>query len=46
VATGHYRDGVLLAPITADAIVSLLETGELPELFKPFHPNRFTDVHR
>jgi glycine oxidase len=44
VATGHYRDGVLLAPVTADAIVSLVETGELPALFQPFHPRRFTDV--
>jgi glycine oxidase len=32
---------VLLAPVTADAIVELLETGELPELFQPFHPDRF-----
>jgi glycine oxidase len=44
VATGHYRDGVLLAPITADAIVSLVDTGEVPALFTPFHPHRFTDV--
>jgi glycine oxidase len=47
VATGHYRDGVLLAPVTADAIVELLETGEFPELFTPFHPDRFAaEVHR
>jgi glycine oxidase len=44
VATGHYRDGVLLAPVTADAIVALLDTGELPELFRPFSPSRFTEV--
>lgn len=42
VATGHYRDGVLLAPVTADAIVALLDTGELPELFRPFSPHRFS----
>lgn len=49
VATGHYRDGVLLAPVTADAIVALLETGELPDLFRAFHPDRFskeTGEHR
>jgi glycine oxidase len=46
VATGHYRDGVLLAPVTADAIVALLDTGDLPDLFTPFHPDRFTDVRR
>ncbi|GIJ74964.1 glycine oxidase ThiO [Virgisporangium ochraceum] len=44
VATGHYRDGVLLAPVTADAIVTLLDTGELPELFRPFSPDRFAEV--
>ena len=27
-ATGHYRNGILLAPLTAEHIVSLLETGE------------------
>jgi glycine oxidase len=29
VATGHYRNGILLAPVTADAIAALL-TGEEP----------------
>jgi glycine oxidase len=28
-ATGHYRNGVLLAPVTAEAVVGLLCTGEL-----------------
>ena len=28
-ATGHYRNGVLLAPLTAEAVVGLLCTGEL-----------------
>lgn len=43
VATGHYRDGVLLAPITADAIVEFLDDKKLPALFEPFHPRRFVD---
>ena len=39
-ATGHYRNGVLLAPITADAIAALLTEGELPEPVAPFTPAR------
>jgi glycine oxidase len=41
VATGHYRNGILLAPITADLIVELLVTGEVPALAAPFAPGRF-----
>ena len=41
VACGHYRNGVLLAPITADAIVALLEGGEPPPEVAPFDPLRF-----
>jgi glycine oxidase len=40
-ATGHYRNGVLLTPITADAIAELLIDGELPEYAAPFSPERF-----
>lgn len=40
-ATGHYRNGVLLTPITADAIAELLIDGELPEYAAPFSPDRF-----
>ena len=41
-ATGHYRNGILLAPITADIVVELLATGRLPNLAIPFSPDRFT----
>ena len=41
VATGHYRNGVLLAPITADLISELLNTGALPTGFDRFDPRRF-----
>jgi glycine oxidase len=41
VATGHGRNGVLLAPVTADAVASLVTTGQLPELFAGFGPDRF-----
>src|SRR5690606_16639758 len=40
-ATGHHRNGVLLAPITADAMLAAL-AGEPPdELVAPFAPGRF-----
>ncbi|SFE93586.1 glycine oxidase ThiO [Blastococcus tunisiensis] len=40
-ATGHYRNGVLLAPVTGEAIAELLTTGTLPELAEPFTVDRF-----
>jgi glycine oxidase len=48
VATGHYRNGVLLAPVTADEVVSLLDrcgdrTGAAPGPFDAFRPARFAD---
>ncbi|MEZ5142504.1 MAG: FAD-dependent oxidoreductase [Acidimicrobiales bacterium] len=49
VATGHYRNGVLLAPITADLVVSCLLDGgptddEAAALLAPCRPDRFTEV--
>ena len=41
VATGHYRNGILLTPVTADAIAELLASGRVPELIAPFAPGRF-----
>jgi glycine oxidase len=41
VATGHYRNGILLTPVTADAVAELLATGQAPELIAPFGPGRF-----
>ena len=46
VATGHYRHGILLAPLTADAVVELLSTGTLPDAFAPFGPSRFRAAAR
>ncbi|MFJ7072677.1 glycine oxidase ThiO [Streptomyces sp. NPDC098781] len=40
-ATGHYRNGVLLTPVTGDAMAHVLTTGELPEEARPFTPRRF-----
>lgn len=41
-ATGHHRNGVLLAPVTADALVEALTTGVLPPVAEPFGADRFT----
>jgi glycine oxidase len=40
-ATGHFRNGVLLTPVTADVIASYLETGRLPEVAAHFTIERF-----
>jgi glycine oxidase len=39
-ATGHFRNGVLLAPLTAAAVADLLEGGGLPETAAAAHPGR------
>lgn len=41
IATGHFRNGILLTPATADAVADLLVTGRVPELIAPFSPLRF-----
>lgn len=43
-ATGHYRNGVLLTPVTGDAMAQVLTTGELPDVARPFTPQRFAPV--
>ena len=43
-ATGHYRNGILLAPLTAAAIASLLAGKPLPEAVAPAHPTRMDFV--
>lgn len=40
-ASGHYRNGILLTPITADAVARLLADGQLPASVLPFAPSRF-----
>ncbi|MEU1052454.1 glycine oxidase ThiO [Streptomyces sp. NPDC005876] len=40
-ATGHFRNGVLLTPVTGDVMAHLLTSGELPEEARPFTPRRF-----
>ena len=41
IAAGHYRNGVLLAPVTAEAVAALLASDEPPAEAAPFDPRRF-----
>ena len=41
VAAGHHRNGVLLAPVTADLIAELVATGRPAALLDAFTPGRF-----
>jgi thiazole synthase len=40
-ATGHYRNGILLAPITASLITDLILENKIDPLLEKFSPNRF-----
>ncbi|PYT09921.1 MAG: glycine oxidase ThiO [Acidobacteria bacterium] len=40
-ATGHFRNGILLAPITAGLVAELISNGSLPDQLKPFGVERF-----
>ena len=40
-ATGHYRNGVLLTPITAEIIAELITSGELDNVAESFTLDRF-----
>jgi glycine oxidase len=43
IATGHFRNGVLQAPLTADCVSALLAGENPPADLTPFSPLRFTD---
>ncbi len=40
-ATGHHRNGILLTPVTADAVSRLILAGETDEVIRPFAIDRF-----
>jgi glycine oxidase len=40
VATAHFRNGILLAPITARLIARCIVEGRVPETLGPFLPDR------
>jgi glycine oxidase len=43
-AVGHYRNGILLAPITAEIVLAGLLGQEQPRIAAPFSPRRFASV--
>ncbi|ACZ30487.1 glycine oxidase ThiO [Xylanimonas cellulosilytica DSM 15894] len=44
-ATGHHRNGILLAPITAEAVVAHLVGAPMPDAMAAADPRRFTPLH-
>lgn len=40
-ATGHYRNGVLLTPVTAAVVAAVLAGEDVPACARPFAPGRF-----
>jgi glycine oxidase len=42
-ATGHYRHGILLAPVTAYAVRDLVVDGKTSDWLAPFAPSRFRE---
>jgi glycine oxidase len=46
VATGHHRNGILLTPVTAAIVSAYILGKELPEVAKPFSPERFARATR
>lgn len=44
-ATGHYRNGILLAPVTGELIAEAVVTGHVSPLLAAFSPNRFNLAH-
>jgi len=41
IATGHYRNGILLTPVTGDEVTTLITDGKMPATLTPFAPDRF-----
>jgi glycine oxidase len=41
VASGHYRNGILMSGVTADAVVAYLTGAEPDPAWRPFGPDRF-----
>jgi glycine oxidase len=43
-ATGHHRNGILLAPLTGEAVAELLDRGEPPDSVAPAAPARLVHL--
>jgi glycine oxidase len=46
VATGHHRNGMLLAPVTAEAVLALLRGDPVPDAMGAADPARFSLARR
>jgi glycine oxidase len=46
IAAGHFRNGILLSAVTADAVLALLRDHETDNAWTPFHPSRFKKAAR
>ena len=44
-ATGHYRNGILLAPITGELLAKTIVDGVTPAILAPFSPDRFAAIN-
>ncbi|KAB2342984.1 glycine oxidase ThiO [Actinomadura rudentiformis] len=44
VSTGHFRNGILLTPVSADILTDVLLDGTVPDVGTPFTPDRFEVV--
>jgi glycine oxidase len=45
-ATGHHRNGMLLAPVTADAVLALLRGDPVPDPVRAADPSRLSFARR
>ncbi|TDC62106.1 glycine oxidase ThiO [Actinomadura sp. GC306] len=46
IGTGHFRNGILLTPVSADILSAMLLDGPVPDVAAPFSPDRFSaEVH-
>ena len=43
-ATGHYRNGVLLAPLTAQLVAEAMLEDRIDPMLEPVRPSRFGDL--
>ena len=41
IAAGHYRNGIMLSAVTADAVTALLDGKDAHAVWAPFRPGRF-----
>jgi glycine oxidase len=44
IAAGHFRNGIMLSAVTADAVLALLDGREPHDAWSPFRPGRFQEA--